>query len=273
MTTESSSPKSAREICERILRAARSDRIEKAILPSEVEIIDRLLERGLELDDAYKELYSKLYDYPTALKVFFDLLQSTAAFWSPKANLEARKGRSRLIEVNREIEEKAAALASLLTERTELKNHSGFSCDTHYHPVDVIHAAAERNYSYQYWVKEKLEALTGQFDLKYWPSLSEVVQAIADDAAQATPTPHDPVTHAGTEGSRASLADSFKAFFASLEESTMRNYGFLPNNFELTDRSVASLMSCALGLGPDDAVDSTYVKRMRQRQRERAPQI
>jgi hypothetical protein len=273
MTPNSSSPQSAREICEGILRAARSDRIEKAILPSEVKIIDRLLERGLELNDAYAELYSKLHDYPPALNLFFDLLQSTAAFWSPQANLEARKGRSRLIEVNREIEDKAAALASLLTERTMLKNHSGFSCDTHYHPVDVLHAAAERNYSYQSWIKEKLEALTGQFDLKYWPSLSEFVQAIADDAARALPTPHDSVTRAGTEGSRSSLSDSFKAFFAALEESSVRKYGFIPSNFELTDRSVAILMSCALGLGPDDAVDSAYVKRMRQRQRERVHQI
>ena len=142
-----------------------------------------------------------------------------------------------------------------------------------YHPVDMIHAAAERNYSYQQWAKEKLESLTGQFDLKYWPSLSDVVQAIADDAARATPQPHDAVTGAGTEGSRASLVDTFKAFFVVLEESSARKHGFLPDMFELTDRSVASLMSCALGFGPDEVVDSTYVKRLRQRQRERTRQV
>jgi hypothetical protein len=215
-------------------------------------------------------LFSKLHDHPPALKVFFELLQNIAAFWSPKANLEARKKRDELIEVNRQIEESATELARLLSERTELQNHSGFSCDTHYHPVDVIHAAAKKNYGYEQWVKEKLESLTGQFDLKYWPSLSEVVQTIADDAARATPRPHDPITDAGTEGPRASLVDSFKAFFVALEESSTRNYGFLPSTFELTDRSVASLMSCALGLGPDETVDSTYVKGLRQRQRAQA---
>lgn len=262
----------AREICEALLAAERFDRIEKAILPSEVEVIDRLLARGLELNEAYEELFNKLHDHPHALKVFFDQLQSTAAFWSPEANIEAREGRDRLVEVNQEIQESASELASLLSERTELKNHSGFSCDTYYHPIDVIHAAAEKNYSYQSWVKEKLEALTSQFDLKYWPELSEFVQAIADDAARATPLPHDAVTDAGTEGSRAGLADTFKAFFVALEESSRRNHGFLPNAFELTDRSMASLMSCALGLGPDEAVESTYVKRLRQRLRERARQ-
>lgn len=269
MATEQSSSKSAREICEALLRAERSDRIEKAILPSEVKVIDQLLGRGIELEEAYVELHSKLHDHSPALKVFFDQLLSTAAFWNPEANLEARKGRSRLIEVNRQIVEKATELADLLNERTELKNHSGFSCETHYHPVEVIHAAAEKNYSYVNWVKEKLDSITGQFDLKYWPSLSEVIQVIADDAARATPLPHDAVTDAGTEGSRAGLDGTFKAFFVALEDSSARNHGFLPCTFELTDRSVANLMSCALGLGPDKVIDSTYVKRLRQRQRER----
>ena len=70
----------------------------------------------------------------------------------------------------------------------------------------------------------------------------------------------------------ASRADSFKAFFVALEESSARNHGFLPNTFEVSDRSMASLMSCALGLGPDEIVDSGYVKRLRQRQWEQVRQ-
>lgn len=121
-------------------------------------------------------------------------------------------------------------------------------------------------------MKEKLDAVTGQFDLKYWPSLSAVIQAIAEDAARAAPSPHDALTEAGTEGPRASLADTFKAFFVAIEGESSRNYGFLPCTFELTDRNVASLLSCALGLGPEQAVDAPYVKRLRQRQRERSHQ-
>lgn len=272
MPTYMSTPKKARNICERLLRAERAEKIEKSILPSEVKVIDRLLERGLELEDAYEELHNKLHDHPQALRVFFDLLQSTAAFWSPESNQEARRGKARLVEVNQEIEKVAKTLALLLSERTELKNHSGFSCDTLYHPVDAIHAAAERNHSYEQWVKEKLEAVARQFDLKYWPSLSAVSQAIADDAARAAPCPHDALTDAGTEGPRASLADTFKAFFVAVEGESSRNFGVLPYSFELTDRSVASLLSCALGLDSDEMVDAPYVKRLRQRQRERSHQ-
>lgn len=267
MAIETFSPEHPRAHCEALLRVERQDLVDKAIWPSVVVVIDRLLGRGLELNEAYEELFAKLHDEPHALKTFFDQLFGIAALWHPEANLEARKGRARLTEVNRRIEEVASQLAQLLSERTQLKNHSGFSCDTFYHPVDVINAAAERNHSYGQWVKEKLEAITHQFDLKYWPSLSDLAQAIADDAARTEPKAHDAVTDAGTEAARAGLADSFKAFYVALEDSTTRKHGFLPNTFELTDRSTAILMSCALGLDAEQTVGADFVKRLRQRER------
>lgn len=99
--------------------------------------------------------------------------------------------------------------------------------------------------------------------------LSDVVQAIGTDAAQARPLPHDAVTEAGTEGPRAALADTFRSFFLAVEESNARHHGFLPRTFELTDRSVAELIICALDLGPNDVVDAGYVKRLRQRRCDR----
>ena len=97
MTTHPTTPKQARHACEQLLKADRADKTEKSILPSEVRVIDRLLERGLELEDAYAEIHGKLVQHPQALKVFFDLVQSTAAFWSPESNQEARRGRARLV--------------------------------------------------------------------------------------------------------------------------------------------------------------------------------
>ena len=244
--------------------------MDKHILPSEVAVIDRLLGRRPELEDAYFELHEKLNDHPQALHVFFESVLAIAAFWNPEANFESREQRARLFELNHLIASKAGELADLVDERTELKNHSGFSCDTHYHPIYLIHAAAEHNYMYEHWVKDRLQQITGQFDLKYWPSIGEVLRALADDAARAKPVPHDAVTEAGTEGNRSALADTFKAFFVALEEVSAAHYGFIPRGFELTDRSVASLLSCSLGLGLDETVDSAYVKRLRQRQREKS---
>ena len=80
----------------------------------------------------------------------------------------------------------------------------------------------------------------------------------------------DPLTRAAASGSRGSRADFFKALFASIEENSVRNHGYLPHDFKLSDNALASLANCALDLGPDDLVDSAYVKRLRQREREGA---
>ena len=105
-------------------------------------VADRLLARGVELRDAYGELYEKLHPRPPALKVFLDLLLSTAAFWSPEKIAEARVAREELASVNRQIARKAEELVQLLERRTDLNNTSGFSSETHYHVCDVIEAAS-----------------------------------------------------------------------------------------------------------------------------------
>ncbi len=262
---------SPQQLCEEVLREIKANHIEKQILPGEVIVINRLLSRGLELQDAYSELHDKLSDHHHhAIPIFFDVLLGVAVFWSPEGSVEAREERARLIEVNEQIHTLAAKLADLLAERTQLQNHSGFSCDTVYHPIKVMHEASKNNYSYGSWVKKKLDALTSQFDLKYWPPLEDFVRVIGEDAARAEPTPHDPVTAAWTDGARAGLSDTFKAFFTALDEQRSRNFGFLPDSLDLTDRTVASLLSCALDLGPDDTVGADFVKRLRQRERQRA---
>ncbi len=201
--------------------------------------------------------------------MFFDLLETTAAFSHPEANIEARKGRDQLAEVNRQIEETAGRLAELLYKRQELGEHSGFTTDTLYHPLELIDVATRNNYLHQGMVKGELAKLRARFDLKYWPSLDVLASVIAEDAARAVPQAIDEGIAAGTEGLKPSLVDTFKVFFVELEEQSLRNHGFLPNDFQLTDRSVATLLSCALDLQPDELVDAAYVKRLRQRERER----
>lgn len=260
-------PTSAQQACETILIEAKRYNIEHAIWPSENAVADRLLARGLELKDAYGELHEKLNPHPPALKVFLDLLLGVAAVWSPEEIAQSRLERKELDGVNRQIAKKAEELAQLLERRTELNNTSGFSCETHYHVCEVIEAASERNHRFNSWVKEHLNALRGQFDLKYWPSLAQFVRVLAADAESASMEPTDPLTAAATAATRSSRADFFKALFAAIEENGARNYGQLPRRFKLTDATLASLANCALDLGPDELVDASYVKRLRQRER------
>lgn len=258
----------SRQVCEKILQSNRSSNVERGILRSEVAVTDRLLAHGLSLEDAYRELFQKLHDHHSALEAFLGLLLSTAAFWSPEKMAETRAEREQLTKINAQVAKKAGELASLLQQRMNLNNTSDFTCETHYHIIDVIKAAAAGNHLFRSYVEAELESCRTRFDLKYWPPLSDIVQELADDAAAAFPTASNPLTAAGTEATRASLADFLKVFLAAIDEHDAGNHGRLPRGFSVTDNTLASLVNCALDLGSDDMVDGQYVKRFRQRERE-----
>ncbi|KAA0553100.1 hypothetical protein [Escherichia coli] len=257
----------AQQLCENILLAEKQYNSEHHILPSESAVADRLLVRSVEMKSVYEELHGKLHTHPPALQVFLRLVLSAAAFWSPEKIQKARAQRDDLENVNRHIGRIATDLATLLEQRDELHNTSGFSSDTHYHVGEVINAASQDNYLFQVHVRDKLDSLYGQFDLKYWPPLSRFVAELASDANNAAMEATDPMTAAATSAARSSQADFFKALFAYIDENSAENHGKLPKEFKLTDRTLASLANCALNLGPDEQVDDTYVKRLRQRER------
>jgi hypothetical protein len=261
----STETKTPQQECESVLLAAKRYNIEHDILPSEIAITDRLLARKNELKDAFEELHVKLGTRPRALHGFLDLLLGTTALWNPEKIRLSRTLRSELTNVNQQIAARAAELSHLLARRSDLQNTSSFASGTHHHVCDVIEAASEGNRLFKSHVHPKLDALTAQYDLKYWPTLSAFAREISEDAEQARINATDPLTAAATSAIRPSLTDFFKALFAAMEENSAKNYGPLPTNFKLTDRTLASLTNCALDLGPDDLIDDAYVKQLRQR--------
>lgn len=261
---------SASQICEGILRHTIHDFNEREILPSEVDVAERLLERSIELTKAYAEIHGKLGDHPHALETLLGTVLSAAAFWKPSDISEARDGRKRLAKVNEDIAFHAGQLRQLFKERDQLHNHSRFASNTHYHVCDVIEAAAEHNLRFRWDVQEKLKALHYQYDLKYWPSLSDFMGILEIDAHDAEIDATDPLTAAATSGSRSGRSDFLKALYAAIEDNSGRNPGQIPRDFHLTDASIASLATCALGLDPDRPIDGPGVKRFRQRVKETA---
>ncbi len=107
-----------------------------------------------------------------------------------------------------------------------------------------------------------------RYDLKYWPQLSEIVEEMAIDASNANIVASDPLTDAATESQRNSLSDFFKALFAHIEESIELN-DILSTDFKLTDESLATIANCSLNLDIEKIVDAPYVKRLRQRIRDK----
>lgn len=260
----------AQETCEKELRRIKQNYETNEIWPSAIPIAKRFLDRGAELKDVYQELYDKLHRRPPALPEILEQILLTTAEWHPVKVDETRDQRADLLKVNRQIAEQARKLAHLLRKRGRLENASGFSSNTHYHVLDVIEKASARNGLFCSHVREKLESLRRQYDLKYWPPLANFVDELSADAAGASVEARDPVTEAATRSKKRSLADYLRALFASIEEHRVGNGGFVPAAFRMTDRTVASIVNCALDLGPDELIDEAYVKRFRQGERERA---
>ena len=90
------------------------------------------------------------------------------------------------------------------------------------------------------------------------------------DSGNTVTVANDSAALVATEGRRPRLADFLKAFEANLAVNRVRRHGRIPNNFSLSDSAMASLVNCALELEVHELIDSSFVKRFRQRQREKA---
>ena len=256
--------------CRAILLAEKAYNEERGIWASVNRIIDRLLDRELELHRAYNEVHAKLGGHPQATRVFFDRLLSVASHWNPREAATMRNARKQLAAVNCEIAEQAARLADALRRRETLHNAHDFCSGTHYHVCEVIADAGKNNYLFESWVSEDLRQLRGRFDLKYWPRVADFMEVLARDAAEADIEVLEPLTEAATSSPRASRADFFRALFVAVDDAKQSCPSFLPAGFRLSDESYALLGNCALDLCADEGVDGAYVKRLRQRSRERA---
>lgn len=259
---------SARQAGEAVLQQNIQYNTEHAVLPSESAVARRLLARGDELEAVYGELLEKLGRREHGLSHFLGLLLSTRAFWGPEQIAQARADRAALASVNAQIAAQADALADLLDERDRLNNTSGFSSRTHYNMADVIAEASRGNGLFQTFLRDPLERLRRQFDLKYWPSPGNCLRALASDAAAASPEASDPLTDAATASTRPSRSDFVMALFAAIDESRGDYAGSIPKDFQISDNAMATLVNILLELPPEEMVDAPYVKRRRQRARE-----
>ena len=257
---------SAAARCEEILRKERAYNVEHKIWPSVNRLIDRMLERRAELNAVYEEVWNKLE--PAGVERFLSIIHDVGAIWDPCYLSDARDARRRQGELRLEISELANRLAARLRERTELSEYSGFRANGAYHVVDLIERASDSNGHFRMYLREPLSALRRDFDLKYWPSVADVVDAIANDALEVDISPADAITEAGTRSPRRSKADSFRALLGALDEDRSSPLSPIGSDFRLSDEGAATLLNVMLDLEQEKQVDGPYIKRLRQRDRQ-----
>lgn len=243
---------------------------DRGIWPSENAVIDRLLKRDVEMQGIYNELRGSLIN-ECQLDHLWDALLAVATLWNPKSSKSLREDQKKLKRLNQDIAKCASELAVLMSERYEISEATGFSSYEDYHVVDWIERAAKDNYHYQSYVQEDLKRLSTRFDLKYWPRTIEVVDAIADFASEADIFVLNEWTEELISSPKCSKADFLRVLLKAIDD--RKKHGpyshLLPNDFRLSDNSLATFINCSLDLSMDDLVDAVYIKRSRQNIRER----
>lgn len=254
-------------LCESVLNEILAYNREKCIWPNDVIVIERMLGRRAELANCYCEITEKLQGNRFRIFTVLDSLIGFPYLYGPESSDKARQDKERLVILNKEISELAFDLAELIEERTQLNEQSDYHSECPSDIVEIIDASATHNELYLSWVRRDLKALHSRFASRYWPSLSTIVATIGLDAQYNLPVPRNEVVVAATESSRPSKADQLRALVAGLQALSADDVHL--ESFQLSDEALASLGNCLFDLPPEEIVDATYIKRLRQRRREK----
>ncbi|EOC1428852.1 hypothetical protein ACI1AD_004102 [Cronobacter dublinensis] len=174
---------------------------------------------------------------------------------------------SRLAVLNDGIAARSGELSRMLREREQILNRNAFYIEHTAHIVDLIDAASGQNGHYSSFLREKLEGLRSQFDGKYWPSLRQLLAAVAREKPVAEFMDRSDVAVVHARG--VAVPDFLRRLFSNfhdirvMERDLRTAHIYLPADFRLTDASLATLAAVSLDLAETVTVDSVKMLRNR----------
>lgn len=257
------------EVIEEYLHNRHASNFLQGMLPSDNAVMERLLKGGDDLRGAWNELLKEcprgIYALGLTLEkwqMVINTIVDVAAGWSPDRVSETRQAVKDVSALTISIQKKASELADLLRQRTRL-------CDANsiekkpmdFHPIDLLETAARvSDYASRYGTKHRnfmkyldgpLTRLTREFGLKYWPTTSDVVEAIAE-AQNGAEFSCDRLSDASIIVRQASTRD----FMRSLNQSLSDLLDF-DIDIRFSDASYAAIVNAACGF--DQTIDARSV--------------
>ncbi|TMS92347.1 hypothetical protein CWB58_14775 [Pseudoalteromonas sp. S201] len=254
------------KFCEAFLQRELDDYKEKQIWMSYWPVMERMIERSDELRLPFQELvhafgYSDMYEGypPDNAYIWLTLEHIWGSFDFRKEDvIKAREEFKELKALKDDIVELAVKLAEKLQRQSELYETSGFSKLEYQFIDDLIEQASEGNYLYKSHVSEKLKSLTYQYDLKYWPSRSELISAVANfEGTQPNPS-HCQFPDHVINGRQSDFKDFVIAFDDKFDE-----LNGLPTNFRFSNNAIADIINVVLDLPSDKLASGDAVRNVR----------
>lgn len=251
------------EICEEFTKKNLEDLKNKQIWMSWWPLMERMLKRSNELEPVYAEL-CKEFGNPSDTNIPFKL--TLEAIWysgkafSPDTVVHKKAVHTELVKLHDEIPRLARKLAKALRRQQEIAEPEDFGLGEYLSFVDIMCAASEGNGHYNSFLKPELEMLEGIFDRKYWPNLDDFIDAVA----QREETRPEPLSCTLPDFVIQGRINLYKNYVLSLDEDIENCYQ-IPNSFQLSNASMATIANVALDLPADNLISPDTVRLIRHR--------
>jgi hypothetical protein len=254
-----------------IQRELDSYRCDEPIWMSYWPVMERMIDRADELKLPFQELidafgYSDRLEghSPNNAYIWLTLEHIWCSYDYRKEDvIDAREDLRELRALKQEIVELASTLADKLQCQSELYENSGFSKPNYQFIDDLIEQASEGNYLYKWHVSEKVKSLTYQYDLKYWPSLADLVSAISRFEDTQPDPAHIQYPGHVINGREPDIKDFVLSFDGHFDEQNN-----LKTGFRFSNNAVADIINVILDLPVDKLATGDAVRVVRNRFKE-----
>jgi len=260
------------DFCVAFIERELEDSREKKILMSRWSLMQRMIDQASNLERVFNELI-KRFGYADKLAILYESERPNAeAVWltlehiwmsedfAKEDFIQARINRRELLKIQEDISELSSRLADMLRRQSELYEYSGFRRYEFQTAVDSLVQGGEHNHLFGAYVKNELESLAYQYDLKYWPSRADVVEAIGEfEALQPIPQ-HVEIPDAVLDGRASDHKDFVLAFDAQFDELNQ-----LPSGFRFSNQAMADIINVVLDSPEDKLILGDTIRTIRNR--------
>ncbi|RZQ97110.1 hypothetical protein [Vibrio vulnificus] len=231
-------------------------------------VMGRMIERADELRLAFGELISrfgysdKFEGFPPQNSYIWLSLEHIwmSTDFCKEEVIQTRREQKELLSLQEEIVHLASKLAATIRRQNELYETSGFIRNEYQSLVDAVEFASNDNYLYGSHLSGKIRALAGQYDLKYWPSRADVIEAIADFEDDQPKPLHSEIPQSVLDGRASDIKDFVLAF-----DNKFDDLNGLPDGFRFSNNAMADIINVVLELSPDKLATGDAVRIVRNR--------
>jgi len=256
------------DFCKAFIERELCEYKESKIWMSYWPVMSRIIERAEELKQVFNQIieefgYTDKYNQYLPEHAYIWLILEH--IWGSKDYSRSQIGETRseyneLFGLKKQIVDLSESLASALRRQSELYETSGFQREDYQSVHQAIVSASKDNGHFNLYLEPELESLSYKYDSKYWPSRSDVIEAIGSfEKVQSEPV-HSELPESVIQGRESDIKD----FVLIFDENFDSNHS-LPAGFRFRNRSMAEIINVVLDLPPEKLASSEAVKQVRHR--------